>query len=106
MIIYHDARALISRLRAIAGLDFRHGHRPVRDLDTCGVMLAQLHDRGQTHADRKAKGRPAPGGPLPLPGNGCRSRAAACALSHPEWFVHFTVRIAARDADVAQRCVA
>jgi hypothetical protein len=28
------------------------------------------------------------------------------ALSHPEWFVHFAVRIAARDADVAQGCVA
>jgi hypothetical protein len=69
-------------------------------------MLAKLPDRRQTRDDGKAKGRPAPGGPFPFSGYGCRLRAAVSTLSHPEWFVHFPVRIAARDADVSQRCVA
>jgi hypothetical protein len=71
------------------------------------LNIAKLPDRRQTRGAGKAMGHPLlPGGPSPLLNMAADRACCDACLSHPEWFVHFTVRVAARDADVAQCCVA
>jgi hypothetical protein len=62
------------------------------------------HDTCYMFRAGKRKGPPSPGDPSTCQIQRLRNRF--CGSGHPERLANFALRVAAADADVAQRCVA